>query len=31
MYYGIDYTYFMHPNVFLHASVDTEDILMFGW
>jgi hypothetical protein len=30
MYYGIVYTYFMHPNIFTHTSVDTEDILMFG-
>jgi len=30
MYYGIVYTYFMHPNIFTHTSVGTEDILMFG-
>jgi len=30
MYYSIVYTYFMHPNIFTHTSVDTEDILPFG-
>jgi hypothetical protein len=30
MYYGIVYTYFIHPNIFTRMSVDAEDILMFG-
>jgi hypothetical protein len=31
MFHGIVYTYFMHQNIFTHTSVDTEDILMFGY